>query len=69
LNVAVRWRVLVTNPAVLVDAPQARPHEVVPLSAAEARRLIQAAQQNRIQARWLTMNTAATSPKGLSRSR
>ena len=37
----------------LVDAPQARQHEVVPLSAAEARRLIQAAQQDRMQARWL----------------
>jgi integrase len=53
LNVAVRWQVLGTNPAVLVDAPQARPHEVVPLSADEARRLIQAAQGDRMQARWL----------------
>jgi len=51
--VAVRWQVLATNPAVLVDAPQARPHEVVPLSAAEARQLIQAARQDRMQARWL----------------
>jgi integrase len=53
LNVAVRWQVLATNPAVLVDTPQARPHDVVPLSSAEAWRLIQAAQQDRMQARWL----------------
>lgn len=53
LNVAVRWQVLAANPAVLVDAPQARPHEFVPLSAVQARRLIHAAKQDRMQARWL----------------
>jgi integrase len=34
LDVAIRWQVLATNPASLVDAPQARLHEVIPLSAA-----------------------------------
>jgi integrase len=53
LNVAVRWQVLATNPAVLVDAPQVRQHEVIWLSADEARRLIQAARGDRMQARWL----------------
>jgi site-specific recombinase XerC len=31
LNVAVRWQVPATNPAVLVDAPQVRPHESCPV--------------------------------------
>jgi len=53
LNVAVRWQLIVVNPATLVDAPQARQHEVTPLPADEARRLIQAAKDDRMEARWL----------------
>jgi integrase len=41
------------NPATLVDAPKAAQHEITPLTAAEARRLIQAAEADRMQARWL----------------
>src|SRR5262249_60292896 len=52
-NVAVRWQLIVVNPAPLVDAPQARQHEVTPLPADEARRLIQAAKDDRMEARWL----------------
>jgi integrase len=40
LNVAVKWQLIAINPANLVDAPQARQHEITPLSAKEARRLI-----------------------------
>jgi integrase len=53
LNVAVRWQLLASNPATLVDAPKAAQHEITPLTAAEARRLIQAAEGDRMQARWL----------------
>jgi integrase len=53
LNVAVRWQLLAVNPALLVDAPRATQHEVIPLTAAEARQLIAAAADDRMQARWL----------------
>ena len=53
LNVAVRWQVIAVNPATLVDTPKAAQHEITPLTAAEARRLIQAAEGDRMQARWL----------------
>ena len=53
LNVAVRWQLIAVNPATLVDAPKAAQHEITPLTAAEARRLIQAAEGDRMQARWL----------------
>lgn len=53
LNVAVKWQLIVVNPATLVDAPQARQHEITALSATEARRLIQAAEGDRMAARWL----------------
>ena len=53
LNVAVKWQLIAVNPATLVDAPQARQHEITPLSAAEARRLIHAAAEERMAARWL----------------
>ena len=53
LNVAVRWQLIAVNPATLVDAPQATQYEVTPLSADEARRLIQAAKDDRMEARWL----------------
>lgn len=53
LNVAVKWQLITVNPATLVDAPRPRPHEVIPLSATEARRLIQAARGDRMEARWL----------------
>jgi integrase len=53
LNVAVRWQLIAVNPAALVDAPKAAQHEVVPLSAAHARRLIRAAEDDRMAARWL----------------
>jgi integrase len=53
LNVAVKWQLITVNPATLVDAPRPRPHEVIPLSATEARRLIEAARGHRMEARWL----------------
>lgn len=53
LNVAVRWQLIAVNPATLVDAPQATQHEITPLSADEARRLIRAAKDDRMEARWL----------------
>jgi integrase len=53
LNVAVRWQLLAVNPALLVDSPRAAQHEVIPLTAAEARQLIAAAAGDRMQARWL----------------
>jgi integrase len=53
LNVAVKWQLIAVNPATLVDAPQARQHEITPLSAAEARRLIRATEGDRMAARWL----------------
>jgi integrase len=53
LNVAVKWQLIPVNPATLVDAPQGAPHEITPLSAAEARRLVEVAQDDRMQARWL----------------
>jgi len=51
--VAAKWQLIAVNPATLVDAPQARQHEITPLSATEARRLIQAAEGDRMAARWL----------------
>jgi integrase len=53
LNVAVKWQLIAVNPATLVDAPRARQHQITPLSAAEARQLIQATEGDRMAARWL----------------
>lgn len=53
LNVAVRWQLISVNPATLVDAPKAAQHEVTALTADEARRLIHAARDDRMQARWI----------------
>ncbi|HEY5353383.1 MAG TPA: site-specific integrase [Streptosporangiaceae bacterium] len=50
---AVKWQLIAINPATLVDAPQATQYEITPLSAKEARRLIQAASGDRMAARWL----------------
>jgi integrase len=41
------------NPATLVDSPQAGRHEITPLSATNARRLIRATHGDRMAARWL----------------
>jgi integrase len=53
LNVAVKWQLIGVNPANLVDAPRPDQHEVVPLSATEARQLLRAAEGDRMEARWL----------------
>jgi integrase len=53
LNVAVKWQLIGVNPATLVDAPRAAQHEITPLTAAEAQRLIKATEGDRMQARWL----------------
>jgi integrase len=53
LNVAVRWQLIAVNPATLVDAPQVVQHEISPLTVVEARRLIEAAEGDRMRARWL----------------
>lgn len=54
LNVAVKWQLILVNPATLVDAPRiGDDHEITPLTAAEARRLVEAAKDDRMEARWL----------------
>lgn len=53
LNVAIKWQLIAVNPASLVDSPRATQHEITPLTADEAQRLIKAAKGDRMEARWL----------------
>ena len=53
MNVAVKWQLLGVNPAALVDSPRVGQHEITPLTADEAQRLIKAARGDRMEARWL----------------
>jgi integrase len=53
LNVAIKWQLIAVNPASLVDSPRAAQHEITPLTADEAQRLIKAAKGDRMEARWL----------------
>jgi len=54
LNVAVKWQLIHINPATLVDAPRiSDSREITPLTADQARRLVEAAKGDRLEARWL----------------
>lgn len=53
MNVAVKWQLIGVNPAALVDSPRVGQHEITPLTADEAQRLIKAAKGDRMEARWL----------------
>ncbi len=59
LTVAVRWGLLSTNPALMVDAPAMTRAEIVPYTVAEARPLLDAASGNRLEARWVLALTLA----------
>jgi integrase len=53
LTVAVRWGLITTNPALMVDAPSMTRTEIVPYTVGEARKLLDAASGDRLEARWL----------------
>ncbi|MER7439828.1 tyrosine-type recombinase/integrase [Micromonospora avicenniae] len=53
LNVAVRWQLIHTNPAALVEPPSLPHAEVRPYSLGEARRFLKAVEGLRLEARWL----------------
>ncbi|TYB37693.1 site-specific integrase [Micromonospora sp. AP08] len=53
LNVAVRWQLIHSNPAALVEPPSLPHVEVRPYSLAEARRFLKAVEGLRLEARWL----------------
>ena len=53
LNIALRWRLIHTNPVALVDPPS-KPHsEVKPYSLDEARAFLKAVRGRRLEARWV----------------
>ncbi|QNN54687.1 site-specific integrase [Nocardioides mesophilus] len=53
LTVAVRWGLITTNPALLVDPPPLTRATVKPYTVAEARSFLEAASRDRLEARWL----------------
>jgi integrase len=53
LTVAVRWSLIATNPALMVDAPSITRSQIVPYTVAEARTLLETASGDRLEARWL----------------
>jgi integrase len=53
LTIAVRWGLIVTNPAVLVEPPSLVHHEIKPYSLEEARDFLSALRGNRMEARWV----------------
>lgn len=53
LTVAVRWGLISTNPATLVDPPSVTTKQITPYSVAEARQLLEYAAQDRLEARWV----------------
>ncbi|MET7667775.1 tyrosine-type recombinase/integrase [Micromonospora luteifusca] len=53
LNVAVRWQLIHSNPAALVEPPSLPHVEVRPYSLAQARRFLKAVEGLRLEARWL----------------
>jgi integrase len=52
MNVALRWGLVTTNPATLVDPPPIPHKEIQPLSLSEARRLLETAAGGSMYARW-----------------
>ena len=54
LGMAERWGLVSRNVAKLVDAPRVPHHEIEPLTPEEARRLIEAAADDRLRALWVT---------------
>jgi integrase len=57
LTIAVRWDLISTNPALLVDPPSAQHVEIRPYTVAEARRLLASASADRLEARWVVALT------------
>jgi integrase len=57
LTVAVRWGLIVTNPALMVYAPSMTRLEIVPYTAADARALLDVTSGDRLEARWLIART------------
>jgi integrase len=53
LTVAVRWRIISSNPVAAVDPPAMNVAEVRPYNAAEALRFLSAVRGHRFQARWM----------------
>lgn len=53
LNVAVRWQLLVQNPALVVDPPSLPPTSVQPWSLEEAQRFLDTLTGTRTEARWI----------------
>jgi integrase len=53
LTVAVRWGLIPTNPALMVDAPATTRTEIVPYTVAEAGKLLDVAALDRLEARWM----------------
>ena len=50
---AVRWGLIASNPVLMVDAPSLKRTEIQPYSVDEARALLQAAAEDRLEARWV----------------
>jgi integrase len=53
LTVAVRWGIIHTNPALLVDPPPVPRNDVKPYTVEEARIFLKAALEDRLEARWV----------------
>jgi integrase len=53
LTIAVRWGLIASNPALLVEPPALGHHEIEPLSLDEARRFLNALEGHRLKARWV----------------
>lgn len=53
LTIAVRWGVISSNPAQLVDPPALESSEVQPYSVAEVKRFLAAATSDRLESRWV----------------
>jgi integrase len=53
LTVAVRWGIIHTNPALLIDPPSLPRNNVNPYTVDEAKAFLQAASEDRVEARWV----------------
>ncbi|HEY9476218.1 MAG TPA: site-specific integrase [Mycobacteriales bacterium] len=53
LKIAMKWGRVSRNVALVVEPPEVPDHEVKPLTVAEARRLLDAAKDDRLRARWV----------------
>ncbi|HET9828540.1 MAG TPA: hypothetical protein VFQ11_08525 [Nocardioidaceae bacterium] len=63
LTVAVRWGLIATNPALMVDAPSMRRADIVPSTVSKARKLLDVASGDRHEARWLIALTLGLRPR------